>query len=151
MQRGTLIVLLDLAIVALLWLTSVLADGVVVRWIAVRGRRWSRSYRTRLTLALFAFFMVPAIAFAVWSYQQLSTDAARARELLVRETLRSVGPPPTSDDALRGWLAAESRRLETPLMLYEDGELRAASDSLLEELAPRAAGCARSRQEASLL
>jgi len=131
-QRGTLIALLDLAIVGLLWLTSVLADGIVVRWISVRRRRWARSFRTRLTLALFAFFMIPAVAFAVWSYQQLSTDAARARELLVRETLRSVTPagPPNR------WLEQESDRLDTPLFVYDRGSLAAASDSLLEEIAP---------------
>ena len=132
MQRGTLIALLDLGIVGLLWLTSVLADGIAVRWMAVRRRRWSRSYRIRLTLALFAFFMVPAIAFAIWSYQQLSTDAARQRELLVRETLRSVRP----SGAPESWLARESSRLESPLFAYDGGELISASDTLLEELAP---------------
>ena len=131
-QRGTLIVLLNLGIVALLWLTSVLADGIVVRWMAVRRRQWARSYRLRLTFALFAFFMVPAIAFAIWSYQQLSTDAARARQLLVRETLRSV----STSGAGTGWLANESRRLGTPLLAYRNGALVAASDTLLEELAP---------------
>ncbi|HJQ19368.1 MAG TPA: ATP-binding protein [Gemmatimonadaceae bacterium] len=132
MQRGTLIVLLDLGIVALLWLTSVLADGSAQRWVAVRWRRWSRSYRIRLTLALFAFFMLPAIAFAVWSYQQLAADAARARELLVRETLRSVTPNLTSS----AWLAGESRRVDAPLFAYEGGALRTTSDSLLGEIAP---------------
>ena len=131
-QRGTLIALLNLAIVALLWLTSVLADGSAARWVAVRRRRWSRSYRIRLTLALFAFFMVPAVAFAIWSYQQLSTDAARARQLLVRETLRAVTP----DTGATEWLARESRRLQSPLFLYRRGELVAASDSLLEDVAP---------------
>jgi len=130
--RGTLIVLLDLAIVALLWLTSVAADGVAARWIAARRRRWARSYRIRLTLALFAFFMVPAIAFAVWSYQQLSTDAARARELLVRETLRAVTP----SDSAADWLGRDSYRLGTPLFLYRDGRLESASDTLLHEIAP---------------
>jgi signal transduction histidine kinase len=131
-QRGSLIVLLDLTIVGLLWLTSILADGTAVRWIAVRRRRYARSYRVRLTLALFAFFIIPAIAFAVWSYQQLASDAARARELLVRETLRSVAVSPT----LQEWLPRESRRLESPLFAFDGGELRMASDSLLEELAP---------------
>jgi two-component system nitrogen regulation sensor histidine kinase NtrY len=137
-QRGTLIALLNLAIVGLLWLTSVLADGIAERWIAVRRRRWSRSYRIRLTLALFAFFMIPAIAFAVWSYQQLSTDAGRARQLLVRETLRSVDPPsvPAGEGPPEIWLPRESRRLQTPLFVYDEGELAAASDSLLEEIAP---------------
>ena len=131
-QRGTLIVLLDLGIVALLWLTSIVADGVALRWIAVRRRRWARSYRIRLTVALFAFFMIPAVAFAAWSYQQLSTDASRARELLVRETLRSVEPTEVPAE----WLARESRRVQAPLMLYRDGALTAASDTLLLELSP---------------
>ncbi|MGH7637261.1 MAG: hypothetical protein ACREOK_06375, partial [Gemmatimonadaceae bacterium] len=131
-QRGALIALLNVGIVGLLWLMSVLADGVAARWIAVRWRRWAGSYRTRLSFALFVFFMIPAIAFAVWSYQQLSSDAARARELLVRETLRSVQPSGLPED----WLARESRRLESPLFAYEGGELLSASDPLLEQLAP---------------
>ena len=131
-QRGTLIALLDLGIVGLLWFTSILADGIAVRWLAVRRHRWARSYRFRLTVALFAFFMVPAVAFAVWSYQQLSTDAVRQRELLVRETLRSIAP----GGAREAWLSRESRRVAAPLFTYDGGELSAASDSLLEELAP---------------
>jgi signal transduction histidine kinase len=131
-QRGALIALLNVGIVGLLWLMSVLADGVATRWIAVRRKRLAGSYRTRLTFALFAFFMVPAIAFAIWSYQQLSSDAARARELLVRETLRSVQPA----GAPETWLVRESRRLESPLLAYGGGKLLSASDPLLEELAP---------------
>src|SRR6185295_2847605 len=96
-QRGMLIAILNLGIVALLWFTSVLADGVAMRWLAARRRRWWRSYRIRLTAALFAFFMLPAFAFAVWSYRQLSLDTARARELLVGETLRSVTPGGPTD------------------------------------------------------
>jgi two-component system nitrogen regulation sensor histidine kinase NtrY len=133
-QRGTLIALLNLAIVGVLWLISVLADGIAVRWISVRRRRWARSYRARLSFALLAFFIVPAIAFAVWSYQQLSTDAARARQLLVRETLRAVAP--STDAPREQWLARESRRLTSPLFMYVGGALLSASDSLLEELAP---------------
>jgi two-component system nitrogen regulation sensor histidine kinase NtrY len=131
-QRGMLIAILNLGIVALLWFTSVLADGVAMRWLAARRRRWWRSYRIRLTAALFAFFMLPAIAFAVWSYRQLSLDTARARELLVGETLRSVAPNGTTD----AWVERESRRLASPLFLYRSGELAAASDVLLADLAP---------------
>jgi len=131
-QRGALIVLFDLAIVGLLWLVSVLADGAVARWLRERQRRWRRSYRTQLTLALFAFFMIPAVAFAAWSYQQLASDAAQSRELLVGETLRAVAP--AADDAQ--WVPREARRLDTPLFLYRNGELAAASDPLLAALAP---------------
>ena len=53
----------------------------------------------------------------------------------MRETLRSVTPPANErpDDA---WLTRESRRLATPLFVYDGGELTTASDSLIEELAP---------------
>ena len=131
-QRGALIVLLDLAIVGLLWLASVVADGGAGRWIRVRWRTWGRSYRVRLSLALFAFFVIPAIAFAVWSYGQLATDATQSRALLVSETLRALSPPPNAPM----WLPAESERLDTPLLLYRGGELSEASDPLYGDIAP---------------
>ena len=131
-QRGALIVMLDLAIVGLLWLASVLADGGLGRWFRVRRRTWGRSFRVQVSLALFAFFVIPAVAFAVWSYQRLATDATRARGLLVGETLRSLAPPHDS----AGWLVRESNRLDRPLLLYRGGELRQASDPLHEDLAP---------------
>ncbi|MDB4906399.1 MAG: hypothetical protein JWO05_1183 [Gemmatimonadetes bacterium] len=131
-QRGALIALLDLAIVGLLWMSGVIADGAAERWLRVRRSRWLRSYRTRLTLALFTFFMVPAVSFAVWSYRQLDSDARQSRELLVRETLRAVAP----GDSSVPWLVREGTRLETPLLEYRDGELQGASDPLFESLAP---------------
>jgi hypothetical protein len=129
---GALIVMLDLAIVGVLWLASVVADGGAGRWFHARRRTWGRSYRARLSLALFAFFVMPALAFAVWSYQQLATDARQSRELLVGETLRALTPPPGAPL----WLPAESNRLDTPLMLYRGGELRETSDPLYNDLAP---------------
>ena len=75
---------------------------------------------------------MPALAFAVWSYQQLATDARQSRELLVGETLRALTPPPGAPL----WLPAESNRLDTPLMLYRGGELRETSDPLYNDLAP---------------
>jgi len=131
-ERGTLIVLLDLGIVGLLWILSVVADGGFQRWLRARRRTWVRSYRLRLTIALFAFFVLPAIGFASWSYQRLSSEALGARDVLVRETLRAVVPA-GSDSA---WLASESTRLKTPILAFTAGELREASDPLLSELAP---------------
>ena len=131
-QRGTLIVLLDLAIVGLLWLVSVVADGGVGRWLVARRRTLGRSYRTRLTIGLFAFFVIPAVVFAIWSYQQLASDARQSRDLLVQETLHAVAP----DDSGTAWVADEGDRLDAPLLLYRRGELDAASDPLLQSLAP---------------
>ena len=131
-QRGALVVLVDLAVVAALWTLAALGDGGFARWLRRRAREWGRSYRARLTGVLFGFFMLPALAFVVWSYQRLQNDDRQSRELLVRETLRAAS---AADDGER--LAAESERLETPLLLYgARGALRATSDTLLDELAP---------------
>jgi nitrogen fixation/metabolism regulation signal transduction histidine kinase len=129
--RGTLIVILDLGIVAVLWAVGVIADGRAGRWLRARRRRWWGSYRARLSLALFMFFFLPAAAFAAWSYGQLATDARQARQLLVTETLRAASP-----DSEATWLASEGRRLETPLLLYSQGELSESSDSLVTMIAP---------------
>ena len=126
-QRGTLVVLLDLAIVGLLWTLNAMAEGGFVRWLRLRRRRWARSYRARLTLALFAFFVTPAVVFAAWSYQRLQAEDLQARELLVRESLRSLLDEP-----------GERRfaRTAAPLLLYSEGRLEQASDGLYTVLAP---------------
>jgi signal transduction histidine kinase len=126
-QRGTLVVLLDLAIVGILWSLNALAEGGFIRWLRLRRRRWARSYRARLTLALFAFFVIPALVFAAWSYRRLQSEDVQARELLVRETLRSVlaAPPPRRFEATT-----------SPLLLYVDGRLERSSRELYTMLAP---------------
>jgi signal transduction histidine kinase len=129
--RGGLLLLIDLAVVALVWLLAATADGRVGRWLRLRRRR-VRSYRTRLSLALFLFFLVPAAAFALWSWQQLYNDAQQSRSLLVSETMRAV----TGDRRQPDWLRRESLRLDTKLLLYDAGVLVDASDSLFAELAP---------------
>ena len=130
-QRGVLVVLLDLLLVAALWTLSALSDGGLRRWLRLRRRGWGRSYRVRLTVALFGFFVVPAAVFGAWSYRRLQSDDRQSRELLVREALRSVRP---AED--RGALPSASARLDTPLLLYAGGELAEASDSLYQLLAP---------------
>ncbi|HVX39344.1 MAG TPA: ATP-binding protein [Gemmatimonadaceae bacterium] len=131
-ERGALIVLLDLAIVGLLWLGGVVADGGAGRWFRARRRRWARSYRARLSLALFAFFVIPAAAFAVSSYEQLANDATQSRALLVLETLRAVEDTSGTPAAL----AAAADRADAPLFLYRGGMLLQASDPLYAEIAP---------------
>jgi signal transduction histidine kinase len=130
-QRGLLIVLANLALVALLWALSALADGGYVRWIQVRRRRWLRSYRSRLTLVLFAFFVLPAVAFAWWSYRQLQRDDRQSQELLLRETLRSVAGSTEGAD-----VSGPNDRTPGPLLRYDRGALVASSDTLYEALAP---------------
>ena len=127
--RGGLLLLIDFGAVAVVWLLGAVADGRAGRWMRLRRQR-VRSYRTRLSLGLFLFFLVPAAAFAVWSWRQLFDDAQASRRLLVTETMRAVqgGRP--------DWLRSEGQRLDTKLLLYQSGVLVDASDSLFAELAP---------------
>ena len=130
-QRGLLVVLANLALVALLWALSALADGGYMRWIQVRRRRWSRSYRSRLTMVLFAFFVLPAVAFAWWSYRQLKLDDRQSQDLLLRETLRTVAGSTEGAD-----VSGPNDRTSGPLLRYDRGVLVASSDTLYEALAP---------------
>src|SRR5688572_1556436 len=129
--RGALIVLLDLLVLGVLWMVVAMSDGGVMRWARSRLRAWSRSYRGRLTVTLFMFFMIPAAAFALWSYSRLIQSDRESRALLLRETLRAVSRLTTADD-----LRAVSERFDTPLLAYEEGQLVRASDSLYAQLAP---------------
>ena len=130
-ERAVLIVLLDLLLAGLLWFAGAAAERPFWRWLRVRGAAWMRTYRARLTVALFAFFVVPAIAFALWSYQRLRGDDRQTRELLVNETLQSVGDGITAVN-----LADAGARFDTPLFRYGGGFLNAVSDSLYASLAP---------------
>ncbi|HYW30613.1 MAG TPA: HAMP domain-containing protein, partial [Gemmatimonas sp.] len=129
--RATLLVLLDVVVVLLLWAASAMADGALGRWLGVRRERWARSYRVRLSLTLIGFFVAPAAIFAGWSWYRLQDDDAAARELLVREALRvaAAGDAPWE-------LGASAASAGTPLFLYRDAQLAAASDMLLDALAP---------------
>ncbi|MCX5761322.1 MAG: HAMP domain-containing protein, partial [Gemmatimonadetes bacterium] len=129
--RGALLVLVDLLVVATLWGLLFAAEGTAGRWLRARVRGWPRSYRLRLSLALFAFFVLPAGGFAAWSYRRLQDDDRQSRDLLVRETLRNVA---ASSDSVQ--LAVAGARFETPLLLYADGLLIGTSDPLYDALAP---------------
>ena len=129
--RGALLVMVDLLVVSLLWGLLFAAEGTAQRWLRAWARGWPRSYRLRLSLALFAFFVLPAGAFAAWTYRRLQADDRQSRDLLVRETLRGVA---TSQDSVQ--LSEAAARFETPLLLYADGLLVGTSDPLYDALAP---------------
>jgi signal transduction histidine kinase len=130
-ERGALVLLLDLLLAGFFWLLGTSAEKGFARWIRVRASDWIYTYHARLTLALFAFFVIPAVAFAVWSYQRLRGDDLQTREVLVRETLHSVVAANEYEQ-----LPGAARRFDTPLLLYSNGLLDRTSDSLLDVLAP---------------
>jgi two-component system nitrogen regulation sensor histidine kinase NtrY len=130
-QRLVLVVLLDIAIAALLLLLVRAAERGFARRARVRLRHWTSSYRFRLTLALFAFFVIPASAFAIWGYRRLAADNRHSRELIVRETLHAASGAWDEEP-----LAVIAWRLGTPLFAYEQGLISTVSEPLLEVLAP---------------
>ncbi|HEY6088909.1 MAG TPA: histidine kinase dimerization/phospho-acceptor domain-containing protein, partial [Gemmatimonadaceae bacterium] len=130
-ERGLLVLLLDVLLAGLFWLLGTATEKGFARWMRVRAAHWIYTYHARLTLALFAFFVIPAVAFAVWSYQRLRSDDLQTREVLVRETLHDVLAANEYDQ-----LPGAARRFDTPLFLYSNGLLARTSDSLLDVLAP---------------
>ena len=134
MQRGSLAVMLDLVILLALWMIAALPDGRVLKRMRVQLRRWGTSYRSRLTVVLFAFFVIPALVFALWSYERLRSEDRQSRDLVLREALRGIS---TDEEARRG--ASLIGHTDIPLLLYRNGELGGASQPLFDALAPMGA------------
>ena len=134
--RGILVVLLDAAALALLWFVAEFASGARPR--RPRWRSLSRSFRVRLAVTLGAFFILPAVGFATWSFVRLAQEAERSRDLLIAQTLRDavhtsggiLGRGSPEPDRLREL----SRRIDADLALYRGGRLMGTSTPVLEDL-----------------
>src|SRR5438132_6798372 len=137
--RGALVVVSDAVLLGAIWLFSLLfvAGGRPRLQPVLAGLR--TSYRVRLTAALAGFFVVPVMAFALWSFAQLRDDARQDGDLLIRQTLRdaattagaALSDRATNVDRAIGELA---NRLDADLWLYQDGVLTATSAPVLDEL-----------------
>jgi len=130
-QRGTLLVAADLALLFALSAAAGLTRAGAWRWWRLRRRSLRGSYRLRLTIVLLLFFVVPLSVLTVWSFQRLRIDDAEKRELLVREFLRAV-----DRSGERPELEQASRRIGVPLLGYSVGRLVDVSDELFGALAP---------------
>ena len=135
--RGLLVVLLDAAVFASLWFAAELVAGAQAR----RPSWWNlrRSFRMRIAGALAAFFLIPAIVFAAWSFVRLSKEVQRSRDLLITDTLRDAvlnagGVFLVGDAELGQQLRELSRRVDADLVLYQGGRLMGASTTVLEDL-----------------
>ncbi|HTG50257.1 MAG TPA: hypothetical protein VL915_07170, partial [Gemmatimonadales bacterium] len=135
--RGVLVVFLDAAVLGALWLLAELVSGG--RPPRPRWRSLSRSFRIRLAATLASFFIVPAVGFAAWSFNRLTDEVQRSRDLLITQTLRDAaitagGSLRVADDALEERLRELSRRIDADLGLYEGGLLAGSSTPVLEDL-----------------
>ena len=126
--RSTLLLLLALGGGILVWGAGrrvVRGDGTIP---GVLGP-WISSFRGRVTLALFAFFLAPSVGFGTLAYQTLSGAAVRTAETLAE---RAVEEAASWYGEVGGAMDVLARRAGSDLLLYEEGELVAGS---LPELA----------------
>jgi signal transduction histidine kinase len=137
--RGALVVLVDVGLLAVLWaLLRFLSAGEWPRRPSLTAS-FRASYRARLTTALVGFFVLPVLAFAVWSFTRLGDEASRAGDLLIRQTLRDAAatagqvedPDATS---MAGAVVDLGARLKADLWLYVAGRLAGTSAPILGEL-----------------
>ncbi len=134
--RGALILVVDVAVLVLLWLVAQAAMtglGPAPRW-----REMRRSFRLRLAAALAGFFILPTLAFAAWTYTHFSDEAQRGRDLLIAQSLRdpSLGeqPMPRGTVAADSVLDALSDGIDADLALYRGGAFIATSAPILRDL-----------------
>jgi signal transduction histidine kinase len=135
--RGILVVLLDTGVLASLWFLAEMVSGAPPprpRW-----RSLSRSFRIRLAATLGAFFILPAVGFAAWSFTRLAEEVERSRDLLITQTLRDAaftaggslgGGGPGVDERLKEL----SRPIDADLAFYQGGRLVGTSTQVLEDL-----------------
>ena len=135
--RGALVVVLDAAVLALIWLLAEAIAGIppaVPSW-----RRMRRSFRVRVAVALAAFFLIPAIGFAAWEVSRLNAEADHQRDEAITEVLRDVlaatSDPSVAASSAVGTLDRLAARFRAELAVYRGGRLVAATDSVLAALA----------------
>jgi signal transduction histidine kinase len=135
--RGVLVVLLDAAVLGSLWFLAEVVSGAQPK--QPRWRSLSRSFRIRLAATLATFFIVPAVGFAAWSFDRLTEEVERSRDLLITQTLRDAaitagGGLRVTDEGLEERLRDLSRRIDADLALYGGGLLAGTSTPVLEDL-----------------
>lgn len=123
MARAILLLAADLAILALLWILGRTARGDPPAppdgWAALL-----RSFRARVTVALFAFFLLPTALFGAVAYRALAGEAARAAQIVADRAVAHAAasfPDPESS------LAVLADRIGEDILYYHWGELIGAS------------------------
>jgi signal transduction histidine kinase len=87
--RGTLLVTFDAAVLLLLWMVGHVARGLkVIREGALRSMRMT--YRTRVTAALFVFFLVPTAVFGWLAWGGMSAVVTEATGTVAERAAREA-------------------------------------------------------------
>ncbi len=137
--RGVLLIFWNIFLVGLLWFAGEALSGRMSLPPLLKELAQLRSYRTRLTIALAAFFIVPTLAYAAWSFARVGVDAARRGDLLIEATLGDAvamerGFAPLTERRLDEALAGLAEGLNADLLWYERGSLGGSSPEVLAEL-----------------
>ncbi len=135
LQRGLLLLVLDFGVLAVLWLVVDVAGGRFVPNLRAWLPQAMRSLRARLTVSLAAFFVLPTMAFALWSYGRQGDEFRRSRELLIARTLQDAGTALELDSVNPVLsLGDDAQRVDAELALSQGGVLQASSAPVLEDL-----------------
>jgi signal transduction histidine kinase len=140
LQRGVLVLGLDVAVLVVLWLLVEIATGRAGPALARWWERSRRSLRLRLSVTLALFFIVPALAFSVWTQGRFEEQFRSARELLLQRTLRDAAAVVSADTAAAGAAPADgavgrtAERVDAELFLTRGGVLAASSAPVLGDL-----------------
>jgi two-component system nitrogen regulation sensor histidine kinase NtrY len=135
--RGAVLLLLDAALLGLLWLfTGYLAGDTLPQ---LRLRTIRQSFRGNVALTLALFFIVPAVALAIWGFGQLASESRRAADALVSHRLLDVmhasgGLLEAEQDSIAPALRALSDRVDAHFGYYRGGRLAGTSASVLADL-----------------
>jgi signal transduction histidine kinase len=135
LQRGLLVLVLDFGLLAALWLVVDVIGGRFVPNVGAWLPSVKRSLRARLTLSLAAFFVLPTVAFALWSWSRQGDEFRRSREQLIGRTLQDAAAALDEgafDPALE--LPGVAQRVDAELVLSHGGALRASSAPVLTDL-----------------
>ena len=137
--RGTLVTVLDVALILLLWLAGEAIAGTLRAGPFLRMVFTRRSYRARLGVAFALFFIIPTVGFAAWTAGRLAGEAGRSRDIMIRQSLIDAAGTARDWIGRSGLLVQEELRdlgdrLGADLVLYEAGTLHDVSTPVLAEL-----------------
>ncbi|HEX6926396.1 MAG TPA: ATP-binding protein [Longimicrobiaceae bacterium] len=127
--RGVLLTTALLGVLFLMWLTARLISRDLGDLPVLRPERL-RSFRSRLTLTLFAFFLLPAGIFSAVAYSAVAREVILSAEAFARSTLEQ-----TVDEISPGtplWNVVEE--VGADLLLYRRGTLEVAPAPEILEL-----------------
>ena len=128
--RATLMILLVLVVSGLLWAAGRALRGLpgpVIR----EALGIFRSFRARVTLALFAFFALSNLIFGTLAYRTIAGASQRAAQVLSE---RLVNEAAVSYEEVSGVIELLAERVDADLLEYRDGALWEGSLEPLVEL-----------------